>query len=150
MRRHLRAAVDPPLASPRSYQRDLRILGRHLDLGGYRTVTICEVAAGFLVHATPRVGIQPVLLELVDQDIPRLVATSLGARGDRERYTSRPVLPTGYEDFLRALGRWLDQRQMGWITLSERQTEILVRGWPLRDGYSSTHYEAVEAVIDQA
>lgn len=110
-----------------TYQNRLRVIGRELDIGGFRAVSIWEVGGGFLVRGTSPNRRTPEALEFLDRDFPQLVAVT--ARGDGER-RQRPgaLLPTGYEDVLRAIGRRLDDQISEAVAFSEYSQAIVVSG----------------------
>ena len=118
-----------------SYQDRLRVVGQQLDRGRYRAIVIIEVEGGLLVRATPHGSNLPAMLEILDSDFAKLLATHHRWRGWRERRTRNSLLPTGYEDFLRALGYWLDSEGASWVTISELVSMIAVHGWTGREGY---------------
>lgn len=130
----LEPEVPEQLTRP-SYQNRLRVIGRQLDLYGYRSINLLEVGGGFLVRALPAGGRTPEALEFADRDFPQLVAGAIAARGEGERlHAASPLLPTGYEDFLRALGYRLDQQRAEAITIGELESFVAVGGVALLDG----------------
>ena len=110
-----------------TYQNRLRVIGRELDVGDYRAVSIWELGGGFLVRGTAPNRKAPEALEFLDRDFPQLVAVT--ARGDGER-RQRPgaLLPTGYEDLLRAIGQRLDDQISEAVAFSEFSSAVVVSG----------------------
>ena len=110
-----------------TYENRLRVVGRQLDLYAYRAVNLFEVGGGFLVRALLPGSRVPDALEFPDRDFLPQVEAAIAARGEGERLRSTsPLLPTGYEDFLRALGHRFDQRVAEAITVSELDKFIAV------------------------
>lgn len=138
------AAASPPvapgvpaqLAAP-TYQNRLRVIGRQLDLYNYQSVNIMEVAGGFLVRAMSAGSRAPEALEFADRDFPAQVSAALAARGGGERKRAPlPLLPTGYEDFLRAVGHRLDASHAEAVTLTDLGSFIAVGGVGANDSYN--------------
>lgn len=128
------AAIPTGLFRP-TYGNRLRVIGRQLDLYGYRALNLSEVGGGFLARALPPAGRTPEALEFADRDFPQSVAAALAARGEGEhRRAVGPLLPTGYEDVLRALGHALDARQAEAITITELDAFVVVAGVGQADG----------------
>ncbi len=120
-------ARDPAFAP--TYQNLLRAIGRQLDLYGYRSITIAEIAGGFMVRALPATGRQPEGLEFPHRDLPVLVSAAIAARGEKGRPRRvSGLLATGYEDVLRALGHRLDGQQAEAVTITEFDEFIAVGG----------------------
>ena len=131
-----RALEDPTLAHvPRermapTYQNRLRSIGRQLDIYGYHTITMTEVDGGFLVRAQRQRARKPQALEFPDRDFPRMVASAIQedfSTGEKPIHQS-DLTPTGYEDFLRALGYELDKRTAQAIVLTELEDMFVVAG----------------------
>lgn len=130
--------VPEPLTRP-SYQNRLRVIGRQLDLYGYRAINLLEVGGGFLVRALAPTSRTPEALEFSDRDFPQLLAGAIEARGQGDRMRGKTsLLPTGYEDFLRALGYRLDQSRAEAITVSELESFLAVGGVAMIAGRGDT------------
>ncbi len=129
VRPHVTSADIPDGLVRPTYQNRLRVIGRQLDLYGYRSANLLEVGGGFLVRALPPGSRTPEALEFPDRDFPQLVAGAIAARGEggRRRSTSA-LLPTGYEDFLRALGCQLDGQLAEAVTVTDLDTFVAVGG----------------------
>lgn len=128
------AAIPAELTRP-TYQNRLRVIGRQLDLYGYRALNLSEVGGGFLARALPQGGRMPEALEFPDRDFPETMTNTFAARGEGEhRRATSPLLPTGYEDFLRALGYQLDERLAEAITITELDAFVVVAGVGQADG----------------
>ena len=143
------ASGDPPggLLLP-TYQNRLRAIGRQLDLAGYGAVNLLEVGGGFLVRALASGSRTPEALEFPDRDFPLVAAGAIAARGEDERGRSTsPLLPTGYEDFLRALGRWLDEQQAEAITVTDLDSFVAVGGVARAEGRGHTAVEPLRALL---
>lgn len=112
-----------------TYQNRLRVIGDHLDEGRYQAISVFEIEGGFIVRATRHGARRPEALEFPDDQFPELMRKAIDTRGERQSYARRQsVLPTGYEDFLRALGFLLDNQMASNIMLCELAEYILVTG----------------------
>jgi hypothetical protein len=112
-----------------TYQNRLRVIGHHLDSGGYSNVAIFEIEGGFVARAIPHAGRRPEALEFPDNQFPALMHQAINQRGGGQRYEARStLLPTGYEDFFRSLGFLLDNQMAHGIMFCELQTHLLVTG----------------------
>lgn len=120
------------------YRTSLRVLGRLLNGDKARMVTVCEIDQGFLLHyfrqGNPRAVVSRAVhgAEIMDLDDAlqrqRGKPDSSGAlrgllgfgQGEARRFQqSHPLLPMGYEEFLRALGDALDRRNAQALTMTE-------------------------------
>jgi hypothetical protein len=122
----------PPERLAPTYQNRLRVIGRQLDIYQYRSVSVIEVAGGFLVRAAPPGTRTPDALEFPDRDFPRFILTGIECRNrDNDEYRKVPpgeLAPTGYEDLLRALGHRLDEMSAESIVIVELKDVIAVGG----------------------
>ena len=112
-----------------SYQDALRAIGRYFDRNVYRHVLVAEVDDGYVARAFP--GHQSSLkaegIALPMADIVALIAVQdQGRDGAGSDLKMPPLLPTGYEDFFRALGHEMDAAKAMFVTLAEMSTGILV------------------------
>jgi DNA-binding NarL/FixJ family response regulator len=123
-----------------TYENRLRAIGRQLDLYHYKAINLSEVGGGFLVRALPHDGRLAEALEFLDRDAALVLSNALTARGEGERpRPSDVLLPTGYEDFLRALGYRLDSGNMQAVTVTELEPLIAVGGIaPLENSNDTT------------
>ncbi len=122
-----------------TYQNRLRLVGRHLDMNEYRSVSILDVEGGILARALSPRKHTPELLEFPDDAFGELVRDAIQARNSRKRVRTRSmILPTGYEDMLRALGYELDQRLAKSITVHEAQESLFVAGLAATDHTTGT------------
>jgi CheY-like chemotaxis protein len=155
-----RASSVPAGLQQPTYQNRLRVIGRQLDRYGYRSVNVVEVAGGFLVRAVARGQRAPEALEFPDSDFPHLVAGAFAARGEEpwNRAKSK-LLPTGYEDFLRSLGRALDERSAEAVSIAEFEDILVVGGVGQSETYETSQLqpfhlllklEDVEYMLDQS
>jgi DNA-binding NarL/FixJ family response regulator len=150
----------PPSHLRPSYENRLRAVGRQLDIYGYRAINLSEMAGGFLVRALPYIGRSAEALEFLDSDMEHVLAHAATVRGEGER--SRPtdlLLPTGYEDFLRALGHHLDTGNVTAITITELEPLIAVggvapeevgEGTALTPFYELLQSEHIKYLLDEA
>ncbi len=138
------ATVDPIVASNSSipeellrssYQNRLRVIGRHMDLGGFHSITLLEVSGGFLVRALIVGNRTPQALEFSDRDFPQLVSNAFKQRDEKQRTRAKSeLLLYGYEDFLRALGYRFDQQLAEAITVTELERFVVVGGVAMVEG----------------
>jgi hypothetical protein len=100
------------LATYRPLQDGLRAAGHFLDTNDRRLTSLLVVADGIVLTLRPRDlrGVDEALL-LTHDDLRGLWNQSRSARvaapvpgRDLQTHTPDPIFPTGYEDFLRALG----------------------------------------------
>jgi hypothetical protein len=123
-----RTTIPEHLLLP-TYQNQLRIIGRHLDMNDYRAISVLDVEGGILVRASTARRHESELLEFPDNAFVEMVRDAIKARGRRKKVNRNTALvPTGYEDLLRALGYELDQRLAKSITLHEGQQSLYVAG----------------------
>lgn len=136
------AAEDFPqrLLEP-SYENRLRVIGRRLDCNLLQCINVLEVDGGFVVRAFREGNPEPLVLEFLDIHFARLIGEALTARGEQSfRRTHSDLVPSGYEDFLRALGHALDGRVAENICVNEFITFFTIAGFApagvsLADGY---------------
>jgi DNA-binding response OmpR family regulator len=122
-----------------SYQNRLRVIGRQIDMNRYRMAAIFEVDGGFLVRALPEHGRKADALEFPDRDFVHWITDAYRNRGRGERRESTSsLLPSGYEDFLRAIGAALDRHKAEAITIAEFSSVIVVGGSAQVDNSTQT------------
>jgi CheY-like chemotaxis protein len=143
-----RTASVPQAIQEPTYQNRLRVIGRQLDWYGYRSVNVVEVAGGFLVRTQGRRQREPEALEFPNSDFPHLVAGAFAARGEEPWQRPRTaMLPTGYEDFLRALGYNLDQRSAEAISIAEFDDIVVVGGVGKSETYGSSQLQPFHMLL---
>jgi hypothetical protein len=111
-----------------TYQNRLRVIGRQLDLAGCRGLSLLEIAGGFLVRTTAPSTRAPATWEFPYGDFAGLIAAAIAARGEPRRQRVHPLLPTDYEDALRALGHRLDEAFAEAVTVTELEGFVAVGG----------------------
>lgn len=157
---HNRQPASPSLLRP-TYQNRLRVIGHHLDTEQYRDAAILEIDGGFIVRATQRQGKRAQALEFPDSQFEQAMHVAINHRGHGQKYDSHSsVLPTGYQDFLRALGFLLDNQSAIGITICELDSHVLVAGQEPSNSVSGHNafrrferyltYEAVQHLLDDA
>ena len=130
--------MPPELLNP-TYQNRLRVIGRQIDLNRYRMISVFEVEGGFLVRALPEHGRRADALEFPDRDFLHWITEAYRNRGGGERRESlSPLLPSGYEDFLRAIGGALDRHKAESISVAEFASVIVVGGSAKVDNSTQT------------
>jgi hypothetical protein len=140
----------PPELTRLTYQNRLRVIGRQLDLYGYRGATILEVAGGFLVRGTAAGSRAPEALEFLDQGFPQLLRSAYNSRGENERpRATSALLPTGYEDFLRALGYRFDTQFAEAVTITELDSFVAVGGVARVDATGQTGFGPLQWLLRQ-
>ncbi len=131
-----------------TYQNRLRVIGRQLDLYSYRAATILEVAGGFLVRGTPGGSRAPEALEFLDADFAQLLHSAYAARGEGERSrATSTLLPTGYEDFLRALGHRFDAQFAEAVSITELDSFVAVGGVAKVDASGQTGFAPLQLLL---
>ncbi|HEU5422952.1 MAG TPA: hypothetical protein VFU72_05385 [Nitrolancea sp.] len=131
-----------------TYQNRLRVIGRQLDLGRFRAINLLEIGGGFLVRALTSSNRLAEALEFPHSEFRDSVARAIAARGEGERqHPAHPLLPTGYEDFLRALGYRLDEQHAEAIAVTELEGFIAVSGVAKRDRISQTSIAPFQTLL---
>lgn len=154
-------APPPEHLLHRSYQNALRAIGRFADAEDHRSVALFEVQHGFILRAFPSADpVRIVAIEIPDDDIQDLILKDYGDRGRRDRDPkSTTLLPTGYEDFLRALGFFLDGKNARSVSLTEMADGFAVSFFELQttnDGYFwhpqsfVMQHEHIKSLLDEA
>ena len=129
-----------------TYQNRLRTIGRELDVNSYRSIVLLQVDGGFIVRAVLRQRRELELLEFPDADFPERMIAATEARGAGERPESPSILAsTGYEDMMRAIGRWLDGASARNVVIAEGQATVIVTG---QKGVPDGSLEAFETILD--
>lgn len=119
----------PPELLTLSYQNRLRSIGRALDVDGYRSILILQVAGGFIVRAVRRSDRDIEVLEFTDDSYVERMIQATESRGEGERTQSpSPLAPTGFEDLLRAVGRLLDTGKLAEVVIAEKLHSIVLAG----------------------
>jgi len=120
------------------YITSLRILGRLLNGDRGRMATVCEIDQGFLLHYVPSGDPRRVVsraihsAEVMDADDALHGQDGRGGifgprQGTSHRFQkSHPLLPMGYEEFLRALGSNLDRRRASSVLMTELDDTVHV------------------------
>lgn len=116
-----RKKETPDHVLKRTYQNELRALGRYCDDKGLRAIGIYEVDDGFLLRAfaDPNDPHSIEAIEVPKDDIQNLMVQNFSARSRSTPLTRSPLCPTGYEDFLRALGYELEINQARVVAIHE-------------------------------
>lgn len=116
----LKKKQTPPDLLKRTYQNDLRAIGRHADDNRFRGIGVYEVAGGFILRAfSGSDSTSAEAIEIPDGDLEGLILKNFTARGGSADGTRSPLCPTGYEDFLRALGYELEVNQARAVVVQE-------------------------------
>jgi DNA-binding NarL/FixJ family response regulator len=113
-----------------TYQNRLRAIGRQLDIYGFHSITVLEIDGGFIVRANRERSRRSQALEFPDRDFPRIVASAIEDEGMNEKksFQQSNLIPTGYEDVLRALGHRLDKISANSIVITELEEMIVASG----------------------
>lgn len=137
----LENAFPQHLVEP-TYQNRLRVLGRIIDEHRLHSITLIEVPGGFVLRATRDTDPWPVLMEFGDRKIAKMLSQSLDLWGSAPVHReTRDLIPTGYEDVLRALGYELDQRIAENIVIAELPSILAVSGFEPLLGYGESTYQ---------
>lgn len=120
--------VPPQLFEP-SYENRLRVVGRYLDDNELHSICLLEITDRMLVRACRGDDACPVVIEFTHHAIHSMIGDAVEARGEGESpHPATGLLPTGYEDFLRAVGFELDERVAEDIAIVEASSFIVVSG----------------------
>jgi hypothetical protein len=113
--------VEPAIASPES----LRAVGSLLDQQPAHLCSLAVVPAGLVVVARRAVGTEALLL--TPADLAHFRADHRAQRG-QGRWTppTDPLVPTGHEDLLRALGTLAVRYGWTWLRLVRTPTALLL------------------------
>ena len=123
------------LATYRPLQDGLRAAGRFLDTNERRLTSLLVVADGIVLTLMPRDlrGVDEALL-LTQDDLRALWDQACSARvaarvpgSDLQAHTPDPIFPTGYEDFLRALGDAAEHQHWTALRLLRVGDETILR-----------------------
>jgi hypothetical protein len=124
----------------RTYQNDLRAIGRLADDNLYKLLGVYEVSDGFIVRGFTDSDPEAIeALELPSNDIRELIVKNFSSSGHDPSRIKRPLCPTGYEDFMRAIGYELEQCQAKAVAIQEMLTCFCVTFRQLRltpEGYT--------------
>lgn len=125
--------------SATSYTHSLSMLGQYLNQQKARAATITETGTGFMVLCFPDGNLlrQRVLTvshaDLLGMDgaFEKIAAGRRGGilRGGNAADKRHPIMPQGYDAFLRALGHKLDQRGAVSVTICDTDKKIYVDFW---------------------
>ncbi len=119
----------PPRPVELSLQDRLGVIGRQLDRQTCSNAAIMEVAGGFLVKVRSVGHPAPSVIEFKDEEFPARVRESIPRRGEHHQPGAHSdLLPTGYEDFLRALGYELDRMAAENVVVTEFVSLLTVTG----------------------
>lgn len=135
--------TTPP--SYRPFQDGLRATGRYLDQNGRRLVSLLVAPDGVVVTMLPRdLHSTDEAVLLADDDLRALWAEARAARGRSDvAQASDALFPTGYEDFLRALGDAAARQNWSALRLVRVGDEAI-----LRHGAAAERKEMVLAAAD--
>jgi hypothetical protein len=117
------------------------VLGRFIDERALHSLTIIEVTGGFVVRATSDGNPWPQLLEFGDRQLAGMLRQAVRARREGETpRQSRELIPTGYEDLLRALGYELDERVAENVVVAELPSMLAVSGFEPVIGFGEASF----------
>ncbi|HZT95933.1 MAG TPA: hypothetical protein VFB34_03755 [Chloroflexota bacterium] len=138
--------------SPRSYQNDLRAIGRYADDNEMQHIGLYEVEQGFVLRGFGGSDRSTLLaVEIPDSELESLVVKNFTAQS-KEGYGGHSHLcPTGYEDYFRSLGWHLDQHGGKKIGLTEAEDGFLVTYMDLpatSQGYIWTYRSFIDSKAD--
>jgi hypothetical protein len=132
-----------------TFQNRLRAVGRHLDLNGYRSMVVLEVDGGILARALHPERNRVELMEFPEDNFRRIILDAMRERGTGDHPVQKsPLLPTGYEDFLRALGFQLDRRMAKAVTIVETRQAIHVSGLGFTESGTGHAYTPFDGTLN--
>lgn len=133
-----------------TYQNRMRIIGRQIDVNRYHMASAFEVDGGFLVRALPEHGRKAEALEFPDKDFVHWIIEAYRNRGGGERGESTsPLLPSGYEDFMRAIGAALDRHKAESISVAEFSSVVVVGGSVKVDNSTQTTVGNLQWILEK-
>jgi hypothetical protein len=139
----------PPQLMEPSYENRLRLIGRRLDRNLLMGMSLLEVDGGFVVRAFRPGNLKPLILTFPDADFTRLVSEAIATRGEApHRGAVSSLLPTGYEDFLRALGHHLDEQVAENLTICELVSFVVVSGFAPAGVSLAAGYQPFSETLD--
>lgn len=130
------------------YEVQLRLIGRHLDVHDYHGMVIFETEGGYIVRAVRPGSRHADALEFPYDSIASLEQQGSRSRGEGEREPPSTLIPTGYEDFLRALGYELDQRNSTAVVVAELVRGVVARGAEYRSVGDQMALSPFEMILD--
>jgi hypothetical protein len=133
-------AIPQHLFEP-TYQNRLRVLGRFIDAEMLHSITLIEIADGFILRAMRDTNPWPLLIEFDDRKTSKMLRRAPDDRGSQPPHReSRDLIPDGYENMLRALGFELDQRIAENIVITELPSFIAFSGFEPVLGYGEASF----------
>jgi hypothetical protein len=103
-----------------NYQNRLRVIGRALDEHDLEQAVIVDTGATLILRAYRPTSGANVTETFTNEGLIETLRVAIYARGDSGTGPFRsPLRPTGYEDFLRALGYRLDERNAAGLVVVE-------------------------------
>lgn len=127
------------------YQEYLRAIGRYIDYKIYRHILLIQTDHGFVLRVclNKQGTVEAIGLELTFIDLLNLISGYRESRGSSDPAIATPLFPTGYEDFLRALGYELDQAGANSVQLVELSEGLLVTYNIVDDEGETLHREVL-------
>jgi hypothetical protein len=139
-----------PVYKP-SYEIKLRLIGMHFDRTSKSAVKLLEVPGGFLARAVGGPYGADELLEFPDTMFPGLFAEAAGLRAraheDEPLRLKSDLIPTSYEDVLRAIGNMLDGALARSIVLSEGPGAIYLSGMRLENNSTRSAFAPFDQML---
>lgn len=127
-----------------TYENKLRLIGRHLDLHRLRSVKVLEVPGGMLARVILPDAMADELLEFPDAGFESLMEQVQQVRNpedDRDDLRIKSeIIPTSYEDVLRALGAEFDAWATRSVLISEGRGCLFVSGIRLENNSMRSVY----------
>lgn len=131
----LKRKKEPPAHLLKStYQNELRAIGRYCDDRQLRGIGIYEVGEGFILRgfSDPNDPSTVNAIEVPKDDIQGLIIKNFTAKGRVDVIARSVLCPTGYEDFMRALGYELEINQARAVTIQEMVDRMSITYQQLR------------------
>lgn len=105
------------------------------------SITLVEIPGGFVLRGSCSDDPWPVLLEFEDRKLGVMLQQAFEFRGaGRTPKEVRDLIPTGYEDLLRALGHELDERIAENVVITELPSLLAVSGFEPVLGFGESTY----------
>lgn len=134
-----------------TYENRLRVIGSKIEALEIRDIALFEIAGGFIVRGARGALDQAEAFEFPDEQFPNLVQAAHDARGDGDGHAYHPpLLPTGYADFLRAVGCELDEMVAKSVTIYEMEAAFVVSGLaPVESASGRMTYQRFERFLGE-
>jgi hypothetical protein len=136
----------------RTYQNELRAIGRYCDDKGFRHIGVYEVSEGFVLRGfcDPNDPFAITAFEFPEEDFQGLIMKNFTSRNGSSVSSHPAICPTGYEDFFRALGYELEEDQAKGVVVQELPDLMVVTYLHLGSSSDSYVWEPKSVLLNAA